>query len=442
MVVYNNALVETAEAALAKGTTCTEPGAFPFTAVDNAQRKQERKLRVALYSHDTMGLGHMRRNLAIARSISSSSLQANVLIVAGANIATGFAMPEGVDCLTLPALYKNADGEYQSRSLVLSLPELIDLRAKTISAALIAYQPDVLIVDNVPRGVDGELDETLQQLKKHSNTSFVLGLRDVLDDPAVVQREWKQRANDECIEKYYDAIWVYGDRRLYDPIRAYKFTGQTAGKIRYTGYLDRSQTALHTGQLNTKVRAGLDMPEGDIVLCMAGGGQDGGKLARMFLDAMLPDNTNSLILTGPYMPSRTRQELHARAAGNPRLRVLDFHPEPTTLINCVDRIISMGGYNTVSEILSLGKSALIVPRINPRCEQMIRAKRLKELGLIELAHPELITSELITDWLNSDQAHIRRARDVLDFNGLLRLPQMLEELLPAPANRAAVCAAL
>jgi predicted glycosyltransferase len=270
----------------------------------------------------------------------------------------------------------------------------------------------------------------------------VLGLRDVLDEPAVVQREWKQRANEECIEKYYDAIWVYGDRRLYDPVREYRFAGQTAGKIRYTGYLDRSQTALHTGQLNNKVCAGLDMPEGDIVLCMAGGGQDGGKLASLFLEAMLPNNTNSLILTGPYMPSRTRQELHARAAGNPHLRVLDFHPEPTTLISCVDRIISMGGYNTVSEILSLGKSALIVPRINQRREQLIRARRLKELGLIELAHPELITSQSITNWLNSDQTHIRQASEVLDFNGLLRLPRMLEALLPASANRTAVCTAL
>ena len=141
-------------------------------------------MRIALYSHDTMGLGHMRRNLAIARSLSSSSLKPDVLMIAGANIATGFAMPTGVDCLTLPGLYKDIHGNYSCRSLGLDLSELTALRTRTICTALHSYSPDVLIVDNVPRGVNNELDETLEMMAKRPDTYCVLGLRDILDELA------------------------------------------------------------------------------------------------------------------------------------------------------------------------------------------------------------------------------------------------------------------
>jgi predicted glycosyltransferase len=396
-----------------------------------------RVLKVALYSHDTMGLGHMRRNLSIARALSASNLQANVLIVAGSNVATGFAMPEGVDSITLPSLYKKPDGKYRSRSLGLALPELIELRARTIRGALEAYQPDVLIVDNVPRGVGGELDDTLLALKQNTNALVVLGMRDVLDEPAVVYREWKRRANEECIRQYYDAIWVYGDQRLYDPAREYRFTDETAEKIRYTGYLNRALPVSNPEQLNNRLRVELDMPEGDLVLCLAGGGQDGGRLAQLFCDSLLPDNHCSLILTGPYMPSKVKKELHARARQNPRLRVMDFHPEPTELISCADRIVSMGGYNTISEILSLGKHALIVPRIHPRQEQMIRATRLKELGLVDLAHPEMVNRGVIADWLSTAHATFRHAGNIIDFKGLSRVPQLLHDMLTETGRHSA-----
>ena len=152
--------------------------------------------RIVLYSHDTMGLGHMRRNLLIAQSLANSALEANVLMIAGAFAANVFASSAGIDCLTLPALHKFGNGQYKSRNLNVELEEIIKFREKTICAATDAFDPDVLIVDNVPRGVHRELDSTLKLLKQRGKTRLVLGLRDVLDDPATVRREW-QAANNE-----------------------------------------------------------------------------------------------------------------------------------------------------------------------------------------------------------------------------------------------------
>jgi hypothetical protein len=156
-----------------------------------------RPLRIALYSHDTMGLGHARRNLTIARALAGPETRANVLMITGANVVSSLAMPRGVDCLTLPAIHKGSDGQYQSRSLDLPLGELTSTRSKTIRGALDAYDPDVLIVDNVPRGANAELDETLRFLHARGSTHCVLGLRDVLDSPETVAREWQQRRNEE-----------------------------------------------------------------------------------------------------------------------------------------------------------------------------------------------------------------------------------------------------
>jgi predicted glycosyltransferase len=387
-------------------------------------------LRVALYSHDTMGLGHMRRNLLIAQALAQSPLQPNILMIAGAYEAKAFAIPRGVDCLSLPALRKEPDGGYQSRSLDLPLDEVVAVRAAAIRAALQAFSPDVLIVDNVPRGAIRELDPALQHLRDRGATRCVLGLRDVLDEPEAVRREWSQGTNEDAIRDYYDAVWIYGDRAVFDPVREYRLSDHVADKVRYTGYFDRrARFEGAASEATYSALADFGLPPGRLILCMAGGGQDGARLTEALSQADLPPETNGVILTGPYMPAEVRRTLRDRAARNPRLKVLEFVPEPRLLVGCADRAIAMGGYNTVSEILSFGKSALIVPRVSPRREQLIRAERLRNLGLVDVLHPEKLTSSALSEWLADDNRRVPLAREMIDFNGLSRLPALLEETL-------------
>ena len=387
--------------------------------------------RIVLYSHDTMGLGHMRRNLLIAQALTCPTSQADVLMIAGAQEASDFALPPGVDVLTLPALHKDRDGQYQPRSLGLTLQELVDLRANTIRAALEAFKPDVLIVDNVPRGAVGELNPTLDYLRVHGHTRCVLGLRDVLDDPAVTHREWAIAANEEAIRDHYDAVWVYGDPAVYDPVREYNFSCDIAAKARYTGYLDQ-RMRLTSWEEGSDPLADLGVPPGQLVFCAVGGGQDGACLAEAFAQAELPPETNGVLLTGPFMPLEVKQRLHRAALQHPRLRILEFIPEPTLLLSRADRVIAMGGYNTVCEVLSFEKRALIVPRVIPRLEQLIRAERLRDLGLIDMLHPDDLTSRTLTAWLTTPADRLRRVRDRIDLNGFARLPHLLAEVLAAP----------
>src|SRR3989442_9445285 len=357
------------------------------------------RCRVALYSHDTMGLGHMRRNLLLAQALRHSRLQAVVLMIAGAREASLLTTTAGVDCVALPSLWKAGGGHYPPRHLAVSLEELLALRARTAGAALEAFDPDVLIVDNVPRGALRELDPVLESLRARGRTRLVLGLRDVLDDPVTLQREWARAQNQDAVRRYYDAVWVYGDPTVYDPVREYAFPPDVAAKVRYTGYLDQRARLKFVRHDGRGPAAALGLSPGWLALCLVGGGQDGAALAEAFVEAELPPDTNGLLVTGPCMPVGVRRRLMRSVASNPRRRVGSFGHEPTRLARRADRVGAMGGYNTVYQILSFEKPPLILPRVTPRQEQLIRAQRPPAFGLVDVLHPEGLSAAALSAWL-------------------------------------------
>jgi len=390
-----------------------------------------RKLRIALYSHDTMGMGHMRRNLLISQALSHSSLQVSILMITGARQASAAEMPPGVDCITLPALRKESNGCYLSRSLDIPIQDLAKIRAQMIRTSIAAFNPDVLIVDNVPRGALAELDATLRDVRQRGHTRCVLGLRDVLDDPEHVKAEWSKAQNEQTIRAYYDKIWIYGDPNVYNAVQEYQLADDIADKVSFTGYFDRRvQYEPRNDTAAIKSRTELGLCEGHFILCMVGGGQDGCRLTEAFAVAKLPEGSFGVIITGPFMPAETRAKLHNIAAKRTDLRVLEFVSEPRQFLNQADTVIAMGGYNVISEILSYEKNALIVPRVAPRQEQMIRAERLRTLGMVDVMHPDQVTATGLSNWLiNSIRSENKPSvHSKFDFNGLSRLPALITEV--------------
>jgi len=390
----------------------------------------KRHTRIALYSHDTVGLGHMRRNLLIAGALSSSSLDPAILLISGNSQANAFAPPPGTDSITLPALYKDAEGQYGVGPLPLSLRRLVTLRERTIRAALESFDPDLLIVDKVPRGALGELTPSLAALKARGRVRCVLGLRDILDEPTAVKREWDDADNEGAIREYYDAVWVYGDRNVYDLGREYKFGPDVCSRMTYTGYLDQRARLDIPDVRPDSGAAVVDLPQGRQILCTVGGGEDGGSVAEAFAGAAMPDGTTGIVLAGPFMPRRTLQRVRRLAQLNEQLVLLEFVPEATRLMQRAERAVTMGGYNTMSEVLSFGKPALVIPRVTPRREQLIRAEHLQRLGLVDVLHPENLTAGAISDWLAQERS-APAATTRLDLGGLSRVPVLAQALLNA-----------
>lgn len=379
-----------------------------------------RRYRAVLYSHDSMGLGHIRRNILLAQSLSESPLDIDILLISGARESGGFKLPPGVDLVALPALHKATDGSYHARHLHVDLDTLTRIRARIVCSTIESFRPDLVIIDNVARGVNGELDEALHYIREHGGIRCVLGLRDVQDEAENLRREWEKRRCLETIDRFYDEVWVYGDARVFDPRLEYGLPSNVARKLRFTGYLDpcRRLAAEHAG--NDEKRHG-DRPFG---LCQVGGGQDGAALALAFAEADHPPATNAIIITGPYIDTDSLARLQQLASRRPHLQVLEFVPEPTRILRDAQYVVCMGGYNTLCEVIAFDKPALVVPRIAPRREQILRAERLAALGIIDMLHPDSLNAESLGQGISrlADRAPAS-LRGRLDMNAAGRIPQ-------------------
>lgn len=374
--------------------------------------------RIVLYSHDTLGFGHLRRNLLLAGALRKLDPAPDILLIAGMQEAGAFNLPEGMDILTLPAYGKRADGSYHARSLTLDLRELATLRAEIIRGAVLAFEPDLMVVDNVPRGAQSELDRALSALKKRGTTRIVLGLRDVIDEAPAVRSQWLARRNFAAVRNWFDEVWVYGDRAFFDLVKEYDFGEDFAARTHYLGYLDQ-RNRLAAGSLPAPD------PADPYVLCAVGGGRDGAALCHAFARAELPAGHRGILITGTQMAASDRAQL--MAAARPNLQVVEFLPEPLPLMAGAARIVAMGGYNTVSEALSLARPTLIIPRVRPRQEQILRAERLAAMGAIDMLHPAQLSPAKLTEWMAAPLAPPPPL--ALDIGGLDRLRERASALI-------------
>ena len=175
--------------------------------------------------------------------------------------------------------------------------------------------------------------------------------------------------------------------------------------------------------------ASLGSAHRPMMLCLVGGGQDGLPLAEAFLRADLPTGASGLVVTGPLMPGKARATLKSLAADRRRVRILEFITDPGPLLCRADRVIAMGGYNTICEILGFGAPALIVPRVEPRTEQLVRAARFADLGMVDMLHPQKLSPRALSDWLAHPNGHLVPAQGRVDFDGVMRLPDLLDDVL-------------
>jgi predicted glycosyltransferase len=394
----------------------------------NRRAPSRESVRVAFYSHDTLGLGHTRRNLLIATALTQLGQQIDILLITGTHAARRFALPPGADCLTLPSLRKDLDGSYASRSLDLPLAEIVELRARSIWATLKSFKPDLLIVDNVARGAAFELDLTLRKLRKKGHTRCVLGLRDVLDDADTTRSEWLQRRTVETLRAYYDAIWVYGDPAVHDTLKGPHVPEDVRAMVRHLGYFDPRLRGRSAVTLSPETDGLRRWAGPGLVLCLVGGGQDGGRLAETFVRTALPPGMRGVLVTGPFLHGAARRALQAVAAARQDLRVVDFLTEPDDLLSHAARVISMGGYNSVLEALAFERPLLVVPRVAPRREQWLRASRLRALGLLDVLHPDDLTPASLGAWLHHDVTP-PAARARLDFGAASRVGTAIEAVL-------------
>lgn len=339
--------------------------------------------RVLIYSHDSFGLGHLRRCRAIAHSLVERYKGLSVLILSGSPIIGSFDFRARVDFVRIPGVIKLHNGDYTSLGLHIDLKQTLAMRASIIRHTAEIFSPDLFLVDKEPLGLKDEARNTLQILRA-KGTATVLGLRDVMDSPNLLSREWKRKRAIPVLDALYDEIWVYGIKQFGSPLNGMELPASVRSKITYTGYLPRMVPQA------TTVAPRPSLPE-PYLLVTAGGGGDGADMMDWVLRAYEHDSGLSyaaLLVFGPFMSATTKQAFLERVARLERVAAIEFDSHIELLMERAEGIVAMGGYNTFCEIISLDKRALLIPRTRPRREQLIRATTARDFGLVEVLTPD------------------------------------------------------
>lgn len=393
-----------------------------------------RPRRVLLYSHDTFGLGHLRRNLAIARSLLSAAEPFDVMLLTGSPMQSDWPLPEALTVRALPPVVKVGEERYGPRDHRKNFALLKGHRQALILKAAMSFRPDVFLVDHAPIGMGGELLPVLGLLHEdYPETRLVLGMRDILDAPDATRQTWREQGVPDILDRVYDHILVYGRRDWFDVVDAYDIPAHIARKVSYCGYVCNDpgpEAALPALPPNQN-----GLPR---VLVTVGGGGDGCAVIDGYLRALRNAGgfgCQSLIVPGPLMDPAERMQLEREAATCADVYLVDGATDMLSLMGRCDLVIAMAGYNTTAELLSLGRRAILVPRARPRAEQRLRSELLARLGFVERVDPDgdiaAQLAELVPPALRAGRATAAR----LPLDGAQRVAATLTALDRRPLQR-------
>jgi predicted glycosyltransferase len=377
--------------------------------------------KILLYSHDTFGLGNIRRTLLLADYLGATYPRSAILVLTGSPMIHAFRIPPRVDYVKLPCVNRIRADEYEPRFLADCGEEVRCTRSAIIERTATAFAPDLFIVDKRAGGIDNELVPALEAMRRLATPPrVVLGLRDILDAPDVTGRSLRANGSFDLIERFYDEVWIYGSRDVFDAVAEYNFPPAVAARSHFCGYLRRhaAPRTAHGGSPR--------------ILVTAGGGGDAAVLVLSYLRglAQVPEGEfQTVVVLGPQLDPETADGLRRLGAHRGDVEYVEFESNMPRRYEEADVVLSMAGYNTVCELLSAGARAVLVPRAEPVQEQLIRARRLAARGYFRMVEPSTLTPERLIDEARAVLASPPSPASRIDMEGLMRVRSRVHRLL-------------
>jgi predicted glycosyltransferase len=392
--------------------------------------------RILMYSQDSYGLGHLRRATNLANALVSERSDLSVLLVVDSPVAPFFDLQERIDFVKLPTVVKVGAGVFRPGSLLTSYGLVKAMRSTVNREVLARFHPDLVLVDHMPGGANRDLVPALRLIRALDYpTRVVLGVRDIIDDPAVTCAVWQREGFYDTLKRYYDSVLIYGSSDVFATASKYEIDGVLPGEVRYCGYVCNMDFVKDVQHVRDKLEIG-DEP---IIVVMAGGGADAFCLMETYLKALpLVDiRTTTVMVTGPFMPDDQRKALRDRAR-DLGVQVRTSVSDSMSHLNAADLVVSMAGYNTVSEILRFRKRAILVPRSGPSAEQRMRASILSQRGLVTAIEPcELSATRMASAIVDALNKPAPSALQMPEMHGIDTVTRTLLNWLEAGPPRSA-----
>lgn len=325
--------------------------------------------RILIYSHNVIGIGHVRMAVKMADALSHTG-EHSCLVVSGSSHVPCPPKDSGWEIIKLPSLFKTNRSFYSATYL--RSRDTFDLRRKMLLSIAISFNPDLLIVYHSPIGLRGELLDVLNHCRDRGARA-VLILRDILNSPDLTTSSWERKGYYSFVNELYQLIVHQGEHAIFNAEAQYKYPVQLADKVVYSGY------ALPLSRLD-------DSRKTVGTLVSIGGGRVGYDLFDELLRADVRDRLLPCpikLLLGPLTPITVRRRLESSARDRSDVMVCDPVADPMPLFAGSHIIIHNGGYNTTCEAIISGRPSYIWPRYTAKDREcQIRAAALDGLGIV------------------------------------------------------------
>lgn len=384
------------------------------------------------------GMGGACSSLSIASHLSDAFPGTSFLVLTDLPVFGRFKLPRNLDYVHIPRVAAGIPAAEEPTSRLDSNAAVLEIRRNVISAAVESYGPHFVIVDRLPLGIECELYEPLTELRRRdSRVRIVAGLRDLVGDPALVRAAWAHQGGgasiDEVFDEVFDEVWLYGARQVFgsefDPSADFP-------NVVYMGYL-RHEFALKEAR-SKLVNEGVSL-ERPLVLVTVGGGREGYRLVDHFFSYLesrdIEPDFETHVVCGPLMSTAEKKALDARAARLAGVSIDRFHKDLTPYVRSASVVVSTFGYNTACQILSFRKRAVVVPRMQPNRDELLRARAFDAHGLVEMIHPDALVpallGEKVLDALNGGGQSVNtNGYHVAPLDGLENIAKRIIEHAP------------
>lgn len=377
--------------------------------------------RILVYTHNSIGLGHAFRTLAVITGMKKWRPDIDFLVMSGTSVPQIF-FGEGVEVIKLPSVkldIDHKDSPLQSRYLSgFELESIFDFRQQIILASFDFFQPDALIIEHNMTGQMSELIPLLMKkwMRKGGPVDFALvhvcrGIMKWVPLLKIPYQNPRHKSESINIGALYDFMYVLEDREVIDINK--RFLGndpELDKKIRYLGKI----TNKVYGELATRSQAleRFGLPDKKIILVSLGRNHRvfdlSKKLLEIYRNHEIRRDYAMVMVIDPYMDNGAAQALRSHPLGE-GVRFLPFVPDLVDLMHHSELVISRAGYNTVNEILLTGSKAILVPESHGGGEQELRVQTIHEDNVSVLTEDQFLgqdTERLVIELLNQQEALI------------------------------------
>jgi len=350
--------------------------------------KQSKNIKIMYYSHNSHGLGHSTRALAILTGIKKQNPNSDILIAAGTGVPHIF-LNQGIEIVKLPSI-KMTDNPDNSTSLIprylkASLSEISELRRRILLDTFDCFKPNVLIVEHAFFGQNAEMLPILMRRwvedRNHQKRSFatVYISRGIMDSPRRVKSLWKektQKGGSIDGTNLFDLVYIMEDKKTINFKKDYQLDKQFCDRAKYLGKITiKTKKELVRPQ---EIKEYYGIPANEKIILVSLGRWKGIEkildvLLKTFKEINGKKEYNLLVQIDPFLD----KEIIAKHIKNKdsKIKFLDYIPQMIDMINAADLVICRGGYNTIAEILLTNTKAILFPEIGRTEEEPYRVKK-------------------------------------------------------------------